>query len=775
MTFSLLPDIFDGYNPKRIYKIIFVIFIAALILSKQALSQITGAYRTISSGDFDQVSIWEVYNGITWTSAVAKPSTDNDVYIEYGDEVTLTQNEAIRSLFLNAEAGTGEKLDINDFQLSLYGSLNAYSGPAPGTPNGAWNTIDWIGSSLDSKLAFKGASRVIVPLGAWSAFSTRSRYCVVFDADLGEEFTVQESIKASKFELLSGKVIQEGNPGIDCATFSFNTDPAVSGPYGDFIIENGATLETHCSEDIVLRSASGMIPAALFDLKEGGSLVLNANDPEINAVVVELAGTVTYASNSGNQNFISSAMSEAESPQYYHHLLFEGSGQKNLPDTLYLTGNLTQNGLGSIVDNNTYCSIQGSSDQSIIGFSFEISHLDVDKSNGTVFVDNDLTIDKNFSMIKGGIDFSDQDLFINTSETGAYTYTEGNWSNLKTIHYSNIPATLSSGNASFPFVDKYEGGVRTVQLTGTQNSSGSDLSITYQQVAGVDHDPGYNDKDGEPIMHQLNSYFTFSNLSSDNSNLTLGIAADDLIVDNLDDLRIVAEGTAAEGSHLSAESAGGHYWAKRAITLSEINTNNFTIGSSRQVSVLPVLWLDHGAYQKGSSNWIHWTISDESNILLYRIYRSHTNVDNFELVTEVKAEKKETRTTAGNSYILRDRLNHIDGPVYYQLSGVDNFQNEHHSPVFQLVKKQLIQEKLLISPNPHHQGPIRLSIPSSFDPNRTQLSIRNSQGSIIYEKSGNFSVTHEELQRHLKKLCPGIYLISIQSDESIAYTKWIKQ
>jgi len=772
MIFSLNFNFLDNGNPKRIYKIIFVIFIAVHILSQEAFCQNTGAYRTVGSGDFDQVSIWEVYDGDLWTTATAKPGMTNDVYIEFGHKVRLTQNESIKSLYLNAETNTGEKLDINDFELSLYGSLNAFSGAAPGIPTGAWNTIDWIGSSADSKLVFKGNSRIVVPSGAWSGFTTRSRYMVVFDADFGEEFTVQESFKANKFVIKSGTVIQEGTPGVECATFSFNNDPAVSGPYGDFVIENGATLESNCSEEIILRSASGLIPAALFDLEQGGSLVLNANDPEINAAEIDFSGTVSYASDAGVQNFVSSTMIGAEIPENYHHLSFVGNAQKNLPASLYLTGNMERIGGGSIVDNNTYLSIEGSADQLITGFNYTITSLDVDKSGGRAIFDDDLIVKEAFGMVQGDIDFDGNDLFINSSGSGSYTYTDGTWSNLNNLTYYDIPANLNTTNASFPFVDKYEGGTRLIQLLGNQTASNSDLKITYQQYNGVDHDADYSDNDGTPIMYQLNSYFTFSDLSTDNSDLVLRISAEDLIVDNEDDLRIVGDHQAAEGDHLAGEAANGQLWARREVTLSKLEANDFTIGSYRVATILPVKWLTLEAMANGTSNLVKWEVNGYRGMIAFRVYRAEKSVDNFKEIAKIPIENKEI----GNlNFQIYDEMEFYFPDVYYQISIVDKYGKETFSRIFRAQRGNEKEYGLFISPNPYLSGLIKLVIPSNYHTQNFEFQVRNSHGAIVFKEKGDITQVRHKIVDKLKSLPIGIYFLSVLSREGILTTKWIKQ
>ncbi|WP_186757313.1 T9SS type A sorting domain-containing protein [Echinicola salinicaeni] len=742
------------------------------ILSQNTYAQSVGAYRSIASGYFDQVNIWEIYDGTTWVAASAKPDDSHDVYIEYGHKVTLQQNESVHALFLNAQTGTGEKLDLNDFQLEIYGSLNAYDGAAPGTPTGTWNTIDWIGSSVNSQLVFKGSSRVVIPSGAWSAFTTRSRYTMVFDADPGEVLRIQEAVKANKFVIKNGKVIQEGVPGVDCASFSFNNDPAVIGAYGDLVIENGASLESDCSEGILFRSASGLVPASLLDLEDGADLIFNANDPEINAASVNLDGTVYYASSSGNQNFVSTSMLGAVLPIRYNHLVFQGNAQKYLPAVLEVAGNVEKINGGNIVDNNTNLLINGSADQVVAGFALTVSDLEVDKSAGMLILDNNLQIINDFKMIQGAIDFDNHDLYINSGGLGSYQYSAGSWHNLFQLQYGQIPVILNSTNATFPFVDKYEDGIRKVQLEGVHTALSSVLSITYQQVPGVDHHANFLDDDGTNILYQLNSYFTLNTGSSDNVDLILRISADDLIVDNVNDIRIVGDHIAAEGDHLLAEDDAGEFFARRELSLSEMDGGKFTIGSYVTASILPLDWLSYSAKEDGADNLVFWTVEEEQSIDKYDIYRSIMGVDKFELIGYMSLKDNNQFI---NTYVFRDSVSLSYPQVYYKIGAVEKSGEIQFSPVFGLFRGWDQIEDLRIFPNPYQTGTIHIEVPENLYAKRVWIRIKNMQGVNIYSINGIYKDIQLSFNDKLKQLSGGVYIVSFFTNNEAFTTKWIKQ
>lgn len=683
---------------KRIYKIIFVIFIVSGIFSLNANGQEVGAFRTITSGNFDQISIWEVYDGSNWNPASMAPDNTSDVYVAFGHEVTLTQNQSVKSLYLNAQTGTGKKLDINGNELSLYGSLNAFSGAVPGIPSGTWNNIDWIGSSLESKLVFKGASRIAIPEGAWSALSTRSRYTMVFAPEPDAILTVQESVKASEIIIESGTVIQEGIPGVDCATFSFNTNPAITGAYGSLTIAENAALESYCNAPIVQRSSTQ--PAQEMTLADGGTLVLHAPMPELHAANVNLLGEVHYAAPSGIQELLKNTLTGTAEPSY-HDLYFEGESLKNLPPTLFLSGDMIRNGTGPIQGNNTALSIIGAEDQSISGMALSIEDLEVDKPMGTVSFDDDLTILRHMTMKAGAMDFGGHDMTLNQSGLGSYEYEVGQWHNLEALHYKHPPNNLNISNASFPFVDTYEGGTRLLQLLGPNPNAGNNLTIRYTQLPGVDHDADFFDTDGTWILYQLYSYFSFSGFTGGNNFITLRISGQGLIIDEVDDLRIVADHEPAAGNHRIGIDQNGWPWARRKVRLNQLSNHKFTIGSERVATILPVTWLSYGAKAVDHYNVLHWEITDERQIKGYKVYRSAFNVDNFEPIGEIEA-----KGSAGEDlpYQFVDENPPLFGHCYYKITSLSSMGNEEPTPIFLVKRTAETSPSPRISPNPYNHG-----------------------------------------------------------------------
>lgn len=91
------------------FKVLLILSITVLI-SQNLSAQSTGDYRSVASGDWTNISVWEVYNGLTWTAATTYPGQltgTNDVYIEGGNSVTLTSDvpNTINSVTVGDDSG----------------------------------------------------------------------------------------------------------------------------------------------------------------------------------------------------------------------------------------------------------------------------------------------------------------------------------------------------------------------------------------------------------------------------------------------------------------------------------------------------------------------------------------------------------------------------------------------------------------------------------------------------------------------------------------------
>jgi hypothetical protein len=694
----------------------------------------------------------------------------NDIYIDQKHSVTLTANEQAKSVFINAETGADQKLNLSGFALEIYGSLNAFAGAAPGTPSGTWNSQNWIGDLIGSRLIFRGTSRTIIRKNHWSGFTTNSRYSIIIDPGIGQELTIEAPFKAVQFTIRSGTLVQKldssVNPAV-CASISFNTETTIYGvgPFGTLIIENGAKFISQCNAGILFRSASGSISAGLVDLQSGGELILEGSNPRMEAATYQLNGTVIFRGGTIPKTFLTSSFSDAGTPNRVTNLELRGNQNLSLPGTFFVQGDLIQSGLGAILTSPTDLHFVGGLTQNISGFALTSQNLIVNKSGGRVNLNQNLAVTQTFSMVSGIVNFNDNNLSINSSSIGGLVYTSGSWERLREVQYFSLPSILNASNATFPFADRHQKGIRSVKLLG--NTGGENLRIRFTEYLGAEYNSNFNDNDGIPILYRLYSYFSFFGMTANSNPLELRISADNLIVDQVDDLRIVATGYAAPGTHLLGLDPV-LLWARRSLTFSQLEGINYTVGSFRTLSILPVTWLSFDGQRKSKEIQLTWKVAADIAESTYEVFRSENGFTDWKNIGSLTNQK--------NSEI----------PVYHQFSDLDSypFQNYYYrikqtdllpgsswSQVILIKALLTATRSIQISPNPYSGGSIRINIPAELDFLQSELTILDFAGKLYFQGSFN----QLTLEQRLLRLPTGIYLIRIDNSESAVHIRWIKR
>lgn len=743
-----LWHLFNG----RIYRILSAFAVAIICSYGIVTAQEFGSYRTISSGNFQAVAIWEVYDGSNWIPASAPPDQNHDIYIDQTHLLTLTQNESVKSLFINAEAGAGQKLNLNGFNLDIFGTLQGFEGPAPGIPNRAWNSINWIGNSISSTLTFRGTSRVIIPQNAWSAQSDRSRYSVIFDPGPGKTLIIEEAFKALSFTIRSGTVIQRLDTSVNpakCATFSFNTETTVygTGPFGEFTIEGGAQLISECNEGILFRSSS--ISALLFSVLPGGELILEGETPQIEAANFQLNGKIIHRGGSGPKSFLSKSYPDAAIPNSIYDLELQGTEDLTLPAELFVFGNMSQSGSGEFIASSSHLHFVGTGDQLLAGFDLQVENLTLNKPSGELITEEDILVSQTFFLQNGSLNLNGNGLEVNSSGSGGIAYTGGSWKNADYFLYRNTPASLNSTNGTFPFEDVKNGGLRLVQLLG--NTDGGDLEISFTEYEGAEYNSNFQDTDGTTILYRLFSYFQFSGLNFSTNSLELRISADQLIVDDVDDLRIVGTGYAAPGNNLPGLDPT-LLWARRLVPIDEFEGVNFTVGSFRTLSILPLDFLQFKVEREKSQALITWKVTGEREGT-FQIFRSLIPNEKWDLIGEVDYQEENK-----GIYKFIDKQSPLYQAVYYRVKHSNNLTNlDSWSSTTRLAPVGKIPEDGMIFPNPYHSGPIYLEIPTDWKTQELLLQIIDKKGKLIWK--GVYG--KETLQHLLEPLPAGLYVIQI--------------
>ncbi|SNS34407.1 Por secretion system C-terminal sorting domain-containing protein [Belliella buryatensis] len=757
-------------NSARIYRIILFIFLE-MGYSYVSFSQIAleiGDYRTISSGDFDNPAIWERWDGLAWLPAATKPEIGNNVFFQQGNEIRIRANESVNNLYLFSAASPGRLLNLQTFELRVNGALRAFRLElGQFTINNVSNaTTDWIYPQTGS-IVFIGNSRNVVDRSSWSANTLNSRFQVRFRANPGQSLTVNSGFKANAFIIESGTVVQTLNTdGIPaCSTFSYNVQAMFNGtgPYGDFIIEPGATFISQCpgppQEQIIRRTNT--IPAALFHLKPGANLVLLGNNPQMDVAEFRFEGNTYYRSNAGTQRLISTTFASSGNPKTYHNLFFENTAVKLLPDSVFLTGDIGRLTGPAPSDGPTLLRFQGMGEQQIVNWELDLSQIHVNKPSGRIVTFNDLRSLGNWIMESGQIDFNGYDLYVNTDGAGVFRYLGGTWRNIHRLFYNNFPSILTNENAHFPFEDIYQGGVRRLRLSGT--SPGGDFQVRYIEIPGSNWEPDFDDTDGTPILYQLNSYFEIEGLSAGSDPIEMELAAENLIVDAVDDLRIVSNGIPAPGLHLPGVDADT-LWARRNLTYDELNNQTFTIGSYRYLSILPINFINHKAIWKSGEVNISWKIAASEEQGVFEIEKAIDQVEHFKSVAKLPSEK---------DILVHHFLYSWEKPkgrIFFRIKFTNLEGKSVYSRVFRLEGLNEFSPKASIYPNPVKTEQLHLTLPNYFDPASSTIQIYDSNGILInicgYEDFNN-NFNGDSLQT-------GMYLIHAYDGKHLEVLKLIK-
>jgi hypothetical protein len=235
----------------------------------------------------------------------------------------------------------------------------------------------------------------------------------------------------------------------------------------------------------------------------------------------------------------------------------------------------------------------------------------------------------------------------------------------------------------------------------------------------------------------------------------------------VDDLRIVSTGYAAPGTHLPGLDPI-FLWARRSLTFSQLEGTNYTVGSFRTLSILPVTWLSFDAQRKSKEIQLTWKVASDIAESTYEIFRSEDGFTDWKNLGSLTNQKY---SGAPVSYQFLDLDSDPFQNYYYRIKQSDLLPGSSWSQV--ILVKGLLSEgsSFQISPNPYSGGSIRIKIPPALDLKQSELTILDFSGKLYFQESFN-QVT---LEQQLLSLPAGIYLIRIDYSDSAAHIRWIKR
>lgn len=318
----------------------------------------------------------------TWTSCGGgTPGSGDNVFIQSGHIVTLTQNESVNDLNVSMGTsgsggsctGTTGVLAVGANTLQVNGRLRGYAatvGTTPGNDCQARSTPITMTASSSGKVSFVGNSRNITNSNQWSAgnIGTTTTFAIEINMDAGQTATMGTSIKASKWDVVAGT--------LDTGVFRIAIDNGTTGQ-GNMTIASGATVTSAATgtgtSAVVGRTGS----AAAGTLTVDGTLVLTGASPKIAMAVVSLNGTVQYGY-AGVQT-IAEAINSGAAPSVYTNLIVNSGTTLNETVDATVSGALTN---GGTIRNSNSVSSTGAQSFSLTGVT-----MNVTSGTGTITVD----------------------------------------------------------------------------------------------------------------------------------------------------------------------------------------------------------------------------------------------------------------------------------------------------------------------------------------------------------------------------------------------------
>jgi hypothetical protein len=380
------------------------------MLSNVTKAQVAGDYRSKATGNWNAAATWESYDGSTWSAASSAPTATNNVYLQTGFTVTLTQNEACNDLNINV---TSTALAIAANTLEISGKIRSYTGTLntiPGTDANSTTTITTTGAG---KAKFVGSTRNITNTGAWS--SNPQGWDVEFaPATSGDVFTLNTGFKSANITVSSGKVVCNAN---------LRPDGGSAG-VGTLTIKSGATLECASASTSIQRvnAASASSHFGTFTIESGGTLKFSGSgNPTVGASTFVFNGTVEY-SFAGVQILMTKGGNTAgANPGTYSSLKLSNSGAKTLGLSTTVNGTLTLAGTASLLLGASTLTYGASSSLEYAGSAIQTSTLTEFPASGVVNLiinnPNEVIVDATKTISGNATIYPLSNLTINASQT----------------------------------------------------------------------------------------------------------------------------------------------------------------------------------------------------------------------------------------------------------------------------------------------------------------------------------------------------------------------
>ena len=296
-----------------------------------------GDFRSVNSGSWSDVAIWQIRDAAgNWTAPATPPTSTNNVYVQKGHTVTVDVAGFCNDLHLNVQG----VLSIGTNTVSISGKIRADSMSTAGvavtgavdatfySDQGNYTTLNttMVASATTGGLKFVGTSRTINNATEWNSNGT-GNVSVIFALDAGATGTVAAGFKAKTFTFLSGTI----------STTAFFSSGAV-GTGTCFTIKNGSKFTTSRSGSAAIGFSSTKKCDNVI-LENGGTLEFSGTTPNVDCASFTNNGTIIYLGAAGSlaQPTAAGITDGAVSITSYKNLFLSGTGLKTIPSAATIT------------------------------------------------------------------------------------------------------------------------------------------------------------------------------------------------------------------------------------------------------------------------------------------------------------------------------------------------------------------------------------------------------------------------------------------------------
>lgn len=474
---------------------------------------------SVQSGNWTTASTWD---------CTCVPGTTEDAVIAAGHSVTLTAATTINNFTINA----GGIFDYDGNTLTVNGTVT----PFVSVQSGQYTTSStWLNGSAP------GASDRVIIVTGHSVSTPSSGMPDVLDItiDAGAVLSTanNKDVTVTSNLVVNGTlVLNSGNANLIFSTAS--TTVSGSGTIDASASTNGVLVQAATT----ISSGSSLTFLGNIDLDVGITLTNNGNmivsggdivggsataqltmgtdsDLEIDGVLLS-TGILDASTNSGNNvEYNGSAAQTIKSPSAnsYHSLTVSGTSTKTFPaNALTLEGDLTVTA-GTLDVNSQNITIEGNwsnsgtvsnlstvtfsntSDQSVTTNATDFVNLTVNKSSGTITLNEDVIVTGTLTLTQGNISTGSNFLQLGSGSEGTFAYTAGRIIGTFGRYIGSVTTT------AFDYPIGTSSDDRTVAITFDQTAGGRSAGVVFANF--VESDPGGN---GFPIADDVILYNAFN-------------------------------------------------------------------------------------------------------------------------------------------------------------------------------------------------------------------------------------------------------------------------